>query len=255
MCLIFISYNQHKEFPFVAIANRDEFYDRPADQIKHWQDNPEIIGGKDLTGGGTWMGVTTTGHFAMLTNYRDMANIKSNAPTRGKLVSNYLKGKFDPANYLQALNLTAANYNGYNIILGTFNDPWYYSNQNNKIYRLGTGSYGLSNALIDTPWPKLSSGKERFNQILSHDNFDDAELFDFMLNKELADDKHLPETGIGYAKEKQLSSRFILMDGYGTRNTTLIKVDRQGLGLISERVFNNTGNQVKEKTIQFKVNN
>ena len=95
MCLIFLSFNQHPKYPFIVVANRDEFYERPAEPIHHWPENKEIIAGKDLSGGGTWLGVTSTGHFAMLTNYRDMHNIKPNAPTRGKLVSDFLISKYD----------------------------------------------------------------------------------------------------------------------------------------------------------------
>lgn len=253
MCLIFLSFNQHPKYPFIALANRDEFYNRPAEQIHHWTDHPEIIAGKDVSGGGSWLGVNTSGHFAMLTNYRDMANIKANAPTRGKLVSDFLVSKLDPSKYLEALNTNAASYNGYNILLGTFSDPWYYSNQSNKIYRLGTGSYGVSNALLDTKWPKLVEGKEKFNSILSNESFDAEDLFGLMLDKKLADDDSLPDTGIGYEIEKKLSSRFILMDGYGTRNTTLLKVDSNGNGQLTERTFNRKGENVAEKEIKFAV--
>ena len=255
MCLIFLSFNQHQKYPFIALANRDEFYDRPAKPIHHWQGQEEIIGGKDIEGGGTWLGITTTGQFAMLTNYRDMANIKAKAPTRGKLVSNFLIARADPATYLQALNATRATYNGFNIILGSFDDPWYYSNQNNRIYRLGSGIYGLSNALLDTPWPKLIEGKADFTAVLAKKDFKDDDLFELMTNRKMAEDHQLPETGIGYEKEKQLSSRFILMRGYGTRNTTLVKVDRDGNGSISEKVFDRTGSQISEKEIYFRKNN
>lgn len=254
MCLIFLSYNQHPKYPFIALANRDEFFYREAAPIDHWAEHPEIIGGKDISAGGTWLAVATTGHFAMLTNYRDMANIKTNAPTRGKLVSDFLIGKFDSASYLQALNANAASYNGYNIFLGTFADPWYYSNQSNKIYRLGTGSYGLSNALIDTKWPKLVEGKALFNDIIANESFTDEELFIMMSDRKEAEDSLLPDTGIGYEIEKKLSSRFIHMADYGTRNTTLIKVDNHGKGEIKERTFDNAGNPVNEMAIKFTVN-
>jgi uncharacterized protein with NRDE domain len=255
MCLIFLSYNQHPKYPFIAVANRDEFYERPAEPIHHWPENKEIIAGKDLSGGGTWLGVTSTGHFAMLTNYRDMHNIKPNAPTRGKLVSDFLINKYDPATYLQALNASGQAYNGYNIILGRFDDPWYYSNQSNRIYQLGTGSYGLSNALLDTKWPKLTEGKELFDKILEENEFENEALFDMMLDRNLAADELLPETGIGYEKEKQLSSRFILMEGYGTRNTTIVKIDANGKGAIHERIFDRSGNEQKEQVISFNFNN
>ena len=253
MCLIFLSFNQHPDYPFIAVANRDEFYERPAKPLAFWPEYPTIAAGKDLSGGGTWLGATKTGHFAMLTNYRDMANIKPKAPTRGKLVLDFLIGKIDPATYLQALLVSANLYNGYNLILGSFDDPWYFSNQSNKSYRLGTGSYGLSNALLDTTWPKVEYGKNVFNKIVNQKDIDPEELFTMMLNKELAEDDKLPETGIGYKKEKLLSSMFIDMPGYGTRNTTLIIKNRSGEVLIKERTFERNNSSTIDNEVTFKI--
>jgi uncharacterized protein with NRDE domain len=255
MCLIFLSFNQHPKYPLIIAANRDEFFDRPAERLSKWKDNGKIIAGKDITGGGTWLGATTTGYFSMLTNYRDMANIKANAPTRGKLVLDYLAGEFDPATYLEALNASGSQYNGYNIILGRMDDPWYYSNQNNKIFRLGTGSYGLSNALLDTSWPKVEEGKKKFNQILSQANPSFDDLFDFMHNTDLAPDSKLPETGIGYEKEKLLSSMYIEMPGYGTRNTTILLKDHENNVQMVERTHDHSSNSFSETNFDFSIIN
>ena len=141
MCLIFLSYKLNKNYPLIILANRDEFYNRPTLAADYWKENPNILAGKDLEGGGTWMGVTKRGYLAMLTNYRDIANIKPNAPTRGKLVSDYLAGEFSPKDYLIAISKTGNKYNGYSLIAGSFDDPWYYSNYGNKIAQLGTGLY------------------------------------------------------------------------------------------------------------------
>lgn len=253
MCLIFLSFNQHPEFPLIVAANRDEFYNRPATPLDFWQENPKILAGKDLSGGGTWLGVSKTGYFGMLTNYRDMANLKLGAPTRGKLVIDYLAGEFDPSTYLQALDANASKYNGYNIILGKLNDPWYYSNENHKIYRLGTGLYGLSNAFIDTDWPKVTLGKEHFRQVIEQDSFDTEDLFALMNNKELASDDDLPNTGIGYEKEKLLSSMYIEMSGYGTRNTTILTKDREGNVKILERTYSTKENLISDKEYEFSI--
>ena len=251
MCLIFLSYNQHPDYPFIAVANRDEFYDRPAKAIHFWPDHPGILAGKDLSGGGTWLGVTKKGYFSMLTNFRDIPNIKPNAPTRGKLVLDFLIGNHDSASYLQALNADSNRFNGYNILLGTLTDPWYYSNQNNTIYRLGTGSYGLSNALLDTDWPKVTEGKRNFNEIISQDDFKVDELFEMMLDRTEAPEEKLPDTGIGLEKEKSLSSRFIVMDGYGTRNTTVLLLDKNKRVMLKERTFNPIDQSFKDHEIDF----
>lgn len=237
MCLVFLSYNQHPQYSFISVSNRDEFFDRKAEKMHFWPEYPNVLAGKDISAGGTWMGLTTTGRFSMLTNYRDMANIKSNAPTRGKLVLDYLVGEFDPSLYLEALNADAERYNGYNILLGTLDDPWYFSNQNKTIYRLGTGLYGLSNALLDTKWPKVQRGKERFGQLIEQQQVDPDALINMMYDTALADDTLLPDTGIGFEKEKLLSSMFINMPGYGTRNTTVVLKDRQGNVVVKERTY------------------
>ena len=253
MCLIFLSYNQHPDYPLIIAANRDEFLDRPALPLDYWPDNPKILAGKDLTGGGTWLGVTLSGYFSMLTNYRDMANIKANAPTRGKLVLDYLKGEFDPSSYLQALDASGSQYNGYNILLGTLNNPWYYSNQNHKFYQLGSGLYGLSNALLDTKWPKVERGKEAFRDLVERNNINSKSLFELMTDQELADDNLLPDTGIGFEKEKLLSSMFIDMPGYGTRNTTLLIMDSSKTVEITERTYSKVDGRTSDKKFSFSL--
>ena len=190
----------------------------------------------------------------MLTNYRDMASIKANAPTRGKLVLDYLAGEFNAANYLQALDASASLYNGYNIILGTLNDPWYYSNQNHELFRLGTGLYGLSNALLDTRWPKVEIGKEKFKQIIEQESLDFDALFNFMYDKTLAPDNKLPDTGIGYEKEKLLSSMFIELPGYGTRNTTVLVKDKNDNVQIIERTYSQPNDSTSELEFEFSIN-
>ncbi len=253
MCLVFLSYNQHPKYPLIIVANRDEFFDRPALPLDYWPENNNLLAGKDLTGGGTWFGVTKTGYFAMLTNYRDMANIKTTAPTRGKLVSDYLAGEFDPSTYLQALNSSANQYNGYNIILGTLDNPWYYSNQNNKLYQLGTGLYGLSNALLDSKWPKVERGKENFRQIVEGDKLGIESLFGLMTDRTLAADDQLPNTGIGFEKEKLLSSMFIDMPGYGTRNTTVLLKDKNNKVQVIERTYSQKDNSTSEQKFKFSL--
>jgi uncharacterized protein with NRDE domain len=254
MCLIFLSFNQHPDYPLIIAANRDEFYDRPASSMGLWPEYPNILAGKDLTGGGTWLGVTKSGHFAMLTNYRDMANLKANAPTRGKLVLDYLAGEFDPSNYLLAIDASSSLYNGYNIILGTLNDPWYYSNQNHELFRLGTGLYGLSNALMDTKWPKVTVGKAKFKKIIEEETLDIEALFSFMYDKTLAPDNQLPDTGIGYEKEKLLSSMFIELPGYGTRNTTVLVKDKNDNVQIIERTYSHIDDSTSELKFEFSIN-
>ncbi len=254
MCLIFLSYKQHKDYPLIILANRDEFYNRPTLAANYWAENPTILAGKDLEGGGAWMGVTKNGYLALLTNYRDVANIKSNAPTRGKLVSNYLAGEFNPKEYLLALSKSGENYNGYNLIVGSFNDPWYYSNYGTKIAQLGTGLYGLSNALLDSKWPKIESGKAALAPLLTTPKLDKEALFNVMTNQQKAEDNSLPHTGLSIEKERAISSRFINIKGYGTRCTTLIIMDKNGNLEFTERQYVNGIVTGEDSQYLFKVN-
>lgn len=254
MCLIFLSYKQNKEYPLIVLANRDEFYKRPTQSAHYWEENPNILAGKDLEGGGTWMGITKNGYMAMLTNYRDIANIKPNAPTRGKLVSDYLHGEFSAKEYLKALSKTGSSYNGYSLITGSFNDPWYYSNYDKKIAQLGTGLYGLSNALLNSKWPKVEAGKEELAPLLLEDKIDREALFRLMTNLDLAKDNQLPETGLPLEKERAISSRFINIEGYGTRCTTLIMVDKNGKVDFTERQYENGAATGEENNFGFNIN-
>lgn len=189
----------------------------------------------------------------MLTNYRDIANVKPNAPTRGKLVSDYLHGEFDPKEYLKALSKTGSSYNGYSLITGSFNDPWYYSNYDKKIAQLGTGLYGLSNALLNSNWPKIETGKEELAPLLLEDKIDKEALFNLMTNHDLAGDDQLPQTGLPLEKEKAISSRFINIEGYGTRCTTLIMADKNGKVEFTERQYENGVATGEENNFSFLI--
>ena len=236
MCLIFLSYHQNPKYPLIVLANRDEFFERPTEAASFWDGN-KVLAGKDLEAGGSWLGITRKGSMAMITNYRDMTNIKPKAPTRGKLVSDFLRGDLNTKHYLLGLDQSADFYNGYNIILGTLKDPWYYSNYQKKIYQLGTGLYGLSNELLDSPWPKVQKGKSELSELFLNDSLQIDALFEQMRNSEQGPEAELPDTGIGLAMEKILSPMFIKTEGYGTRCTTLITLDNSGNVYFEERTY------------------
>jgi len=250
MCLIFLSYQQNPRYPLIILANRDEFYGRPTEQAAFWSGN-NVLAGKDLVAGGTWLGITKRGSMAMITNYRDLANLNPNAPTRGKLVSDFLRGDLDAKRYLVGLDSSADFYNGYNIILGSLNDPWYYSNYQKKIYQLGSGLYGLSNELLDSPWPKVSKGKSALADLFMADGLNVNQLFEQMLNREEAPVDNLPDTGIGLTKEKALSPMFIKTKDYGTRCSTLITLDNTGKLYFEERTYH--PDQTGANTVAFNL--
>ncbi|MDN5211422.1 NRDE family protein [Fulvivirgaceae bacterium BMA12] len=228
MCLILFSYNDHPAYKLVLAANRDEFYGRPTKNAGWWDDQPNLLGGKDLKEQGSWLAITRDGKFAAITNYRDPKHIKADAPTRGKLVTDFLLNDHTPEDYLKNLQESGSLYNGFNLIFGHQNEIFYYTNATNFYDKLAPGTYGLSNALLDTPWPKVVKGKNKFNNLLkaNHD-FPVEHAIKDLRDNHLAPDQELPDTGIGIEKERQLSSMFIEMSGYGTRCTTVITIDKQ----------------------------
>jgi uncharacterized protein with NRDE domain len=233
-------------------ANRDEFYNRKTAAASFWEDHPNILGGRDLEAGGTWLGMTKGGKLSMVTNYRDPKNINPLAPSRGHLVSDYLIGSEAPSQYLKDLEPNAKNYNGFNLIMGTAEDLWYISNYREGIEQLKPGLYGLSNHLLDTPWPKVVKGKKKMQEMIAS-QFTTNDLFQLLYDSETASDKVLPDTGVGIDRERSLSSMFIKSPGYGTRCSTIILVDYTGQVSFSERVFDLSTFKYSEKSFNFKI--
>jgi uncharacterized protein with NRDE domain len=237
MCLIFAAINYHPVYKLIVAANRDEFYNRKTAAANYWLDYPNVLGGRDLQAGGTWMGMTKSGKISMLTNYRDPKNIKTNAPSRGFLVSDYLEQDVDAEIYLK--NIQPGNYNGFNLLLGDVNNLWYLSNYKEGITKLDNGLYGLSNALLDTPWPKVVRGKMRLAPILGKSDVNKNDLMEFLYDTEVATD-NLPNTGVSADLEKALSSMFIKTPNYGSRCSTVVLVDKDNHVQFSERVYDLT---------------
>ena len=238
MCLILFAYKSHPKYKLVIAANRDEFYARETTAAKFWDDHPDMLAGRDLEGGGTWFGINRSGKVSLLTNYRDLSNIKPNAPTRGKLVSDFLIAEPDVSLYLDIIDNLAESYNGFNLILGSVDDLWYYSNVERKKYMLGSGVYGLSNRLLNSPWPKVVKGTKKLTAALKNDTLEPEDLFESLYDDLKADDKALPDTGVGIEMERMLSPMFIKSPDYGTRCTTILLVDYQNQVLFSERTYN-----------------
>ena len=239
MCLLIFAFKVHPKYKLILAANRDEYYDRPTARAVYWDEAPHILAGKDLRAGGTWFGVTRNGKIAAITNYRDPASIKSNAPSRGEIVSNYLLGPDDPDTYLEKLSRKRDVYNGFNLILGEREHLVWYSNRNGEPRKLSAGIYGLSNHLLDTPWPKVSLSKDALAEHISEKKEPSPEtLFRLLKDRMVPDDDRLPSTGVGLEWERILSSIFIESPDYGTRSSTLLFVDQHDHVLFFERTFN-----------------
>lgn len=240
MCVIYFAFDTGPGRPLILLANRDEFYDRPSQAAHFWDDGPEIFGGRDLIGGGTWLGVTREGRFAAVTNYRDPA-----APvgerSRGELVSNFLRSADTAGEYLRSVKARCHEYSGFNLLVGQISidvrEISYFSNRGGDIKALSPGIYGLSNHLLDTPWPKVAKGKDRLAKLLKNGKFSNHDLFGILADTEPADDQQLPATGVPYEIEKAISAIFIRSAGYGTRNSTLLTFDSKYEWDLEERVF------------------
>ena len=254
MCLILIGARKHPTYKLVIAANRDEFYERPTAPAAFWDDAPGLLAGRDLRAGGTWLGITTNGRIAAITNYRDPASSKSNAPSRGKLVSDFLLGKESPVGYLARLEQKAGRYNGFNLIVGHKDEFCWFSNRGEGSEELAPGIHGLSNRLLNTPWPKVTRGKDVLARILSEEKsgLTDA-LFEMLAYRSVAEATHLPDTGVGTEWEKILSPIFIASPVYGTRSSTVVLVDQKGNVIFIETTFHSDTGKDAVVRNEFKI--
>jgi uncharacterized protein with NRDE domain len=238
MCLIFIALKKHARYKLIIAANRDEFYNRKTAAADFWTDHQDVLGGRDLEAGGTWLGINRNGKLAMVTNFRDPKKINPEAPSRGALVSDFLTSQLGPAAYLEQLRPAASRYNGFNLLVGGPEGVWYFSNYAAETTELKEGVYGLSNHLLETPWPKVKRGKQKLLDLLENGSVDVPGLFGILFDDVRAADEVLPDTGVGIERERALSSMFIRSPGYGTRCSTVILIDHDNHVTFSERVFN-----------------
>jgi uncharacterized protein with NRDE domain len=237
MCLILFAYNVHPSYRLILAANRDEFYERPSLPADFWEDQQNVLAGRDLKEGGTWLGITKEGKFAAVTNYRDPSAFKSNAPSRGKLVSRYLIGKQSAGGYLEKVSSQADKYNGFNLLISDDNDLFVFSSNGEK-QKLNPGIYGLSNHNLNTPWPKVSRGKRLLKSTLDQKGSELKEtLFAVLADRHIPPDSKLPKTGVGLEWERILSSMFITSPDYGTRSSTIILIGKNRCVRFVEKVF------------------
>lgn len=226
MCIVFVAIQQHPRYPLIIAANRDEFYQRPTRPSQFWPDSPSILAGQDLQAGGSWMGVTHNGYLAALTNIRDPSKETGNAKSRGELVIDYLQQQEDVEKYTVTLSQGRTSYNGYNLLYGHWQQLAVYNNFEDKLTLLAPGVHGLSNAQINTPWPKIIDGTQTLaDYISSNHSLDPEKLFQLLANEDKAPIDKLPDTGVPIEWEERLSSIFIRSEDYGTRSSTLLLVD------------------------------
>jgi uncharacterized protein with NRDE domain len=250
MCLILVLWRAHPDYPCVIAANRDEFHSRATAPAAWWPTVPPILAGRDLEAGGTWLGVQPSGRFAALTNYRDPRLIRTGVPSRGRLVTDILQSGASVAASLGHLREVAARYNPFNMLFSDGERLGIFESVRGSGRELGPGLYGLSNHLLDTPWPKVQLAKSRLAAALG-DLDDDAAVMRLLRDATPAPDAELPQTGITLEWERMVSSAFVRARDYGTRCSTLVRVDAGGRVRFDEWSWDPQGRESGRVTQQF----
>ncbi len=254
MCLILIAYHCHPRYSLVMAANRDEFHDRPAAPARFWGTEPEILGGRDLKCGGTWLAMAPDGRFAAVVNYRDPGTRKDDAPSRGELVTEFLLSRVSPDDYLETLRNKSGRYNGFTLLFGNAERLFCFSNREDAPPLIQPGVHGLSNHLLDTPWPKVNKGRKALEEILVRETAPPVEaMFSLLADRSMPDDNLLPETGIGPEWERLLAPIFISGPVYGTRSSTVLMIGYDGMVTFVERTFDGSPDSFITSQFRFRI--
>ncbi|HET9679253.1 MAG TPA: NRDE family protein [Gammaproteobacteria bacterium] len=261
MCLLAFAWKTHPDYRLIFAGNRDEFHARPTAAADWWEDAPHVLGGRDLAAGGTWLGLTDQGRFAVVTNYREPgAAPPAEALSRGTLATDFLIGTSTPHTYLNTLRAGGgARFAGFNLLFGELagDKPalFYYSNRSGATDltgELSAGIYGLSNHLLDTPWPKVQHLKAAM-QLNSAEPSDTETLLGALGDRTLPDDAELPNTGVSPAHEKLLSPACIVSPDYGTRASSIVTVANTGQTQFIELTRNRDGEPAGRKEYSFNL--
>jgi uncharacterized protein with NRDE domain len=245
MCLIVVGWRVHPDYPLVVAANRDEFYARPTAIAARWPDAPQIIGGIDLEAGGTWLGITESARFAAVTNVRE-PNMAKAANSRGALTRDFLLSNMPAGDFAQQIE--GSHYAGFNLLLSDGESLFYCSNRDGKPRALPPGIYGLSNHLLDSPWPKLVQARQRFTAALQHLP-EEAAFFELLADQTIVEDDKLPQTGVPLEWERLLSAVFVKSENYGTRASTLLWQGSDGTLKLHEQSFGPNGQALQSSVI------
>jgi uncharacterized protein with NRDE domain len=245
VCLITFAYQSHPRYNLLLVANRDEFYARETAAADYWKEDASIYAGRDLEQGGTWLGINKMGKFSAVTNYRDGRHKPQGKKSRGLLTLNYLQSNLNAEEYINKLQPKVDQYGGFNLLCIDASGLYYLSNSGGGSLQIKPGVYGLSNAHLDTPWPKVSLARDNLKKALSEDELTNACLMRTLHNTEQAHVDDLPDTGISQLWEKQLSSQFISIEGYGTRCTSVLMQQYNGKTTLFEQSFSAAGPQAQ----------
>lgn len=254
MCIVTFNQHEHPKYKLIIASNRDEFYERPTAKAHFWEDHPTILAGRDLKEMGTWLGITKTGRLAILTNFRDLASEKSDRKSRGSIVKEFLTSNDEPYTLFEQLQQNKFDYNGFNFVGGTIDQLYHYGNHEMDITSFKAGTYSISNGPLNISWPKTKKAKTMLENYLSQEEEVYIEdIFTQLNNRQLAPDEELPNTGIDFGLERNVSSIFIDREpNYGTKTSTVILVTYDNEVTFIERTFEQ-GQFADEKKFAFSI--
>jgi uncharacterized protein with NRDE domain len=243
MCLIALAWQVRADLPLLVAANRDEWRDRPAQPAHWWTDRPQVLAGRDLQAGGTWLGISSSGRFAAVTNFRDPSDRRSTARSRGELVADFLAGSETPAEYLERIARRAHEYNAFNLLVADTLALWYFGSREGPARPVAPGVHAISNHVLDEPWPKVVHARRAMERAIAMPD-PSVPLFEMLSDATPALDEHLPRTGVPLDWERRLSPALIRGDDYGTRNSTVVIRREDGSVNLEERTRDGTGQVV-----------
>jgi uncharacterized protein with NRDE domain len=252
MCLVVVAWRAHPRYRLILAANRDEFHARPAAPLGWWAEDRQVLAGRDLQASGSWLGLARSGHFCALTNFREAATPREQAPSRGRLVADYLMRRTAPEGYLRELRGDRDRYPGFNLLVGNADSLHYFSNRDEDVpRRLPPGTHGLSNHRLGTPWPKLRRTEEALQQLLTEPELTSSQLLELLADRSAADQDELRDTGLPRELERALSAPFVVHPQYGTRCSTAVLVGHDGRAIVHERRFDADARESGSTRIEF----
>jgi uncharacterized protein with NRDE domain len=249
MCLILIAFRTVDDYPLLVAANRDEFHARPTQKADWWADDGDVLGGRDLQAGGTWLAVHRSGKFAAVTNYRDADSSRRSKRSRGHLVSEYLQGDLSPTEYLQTLN--GDDFSGFNLLVSDGQTLAYQSNRSDTSGELPPGVYGLSNATLDTPWEKVERSKNKLQGLIDAGAVNETSLLRILGDREKGPVDEVKSNRLPFATAHAITAPFIVLPEYGTRCSTVVLADKNGRWSLIERRFAADGSNSGESRFSF----
>lgn len=249
MCLVVLSWQQHPQYPLIVAANRDEIHTRPSQAAHWWSDDSNIVGGRDLVAGGTWLALHRNGRFATITNYRDAQTQRRKFRSRGRLVHDFLTSDVSPADYLQAID--GAKYAGFNLLVSDGTTLAWVSNRAEGVKVLQPGIYGLSNALLDAPWHKVKRAKHALATLLQQDSINDSALYRLLDDRQKAPTDEVDGNHLPFETAYAVSAPFIVLPNYGTRSSSVVLRSNDGEWHLGERNFDARGKQRGTSSYRF----